>query len=48
MFSKVAEDVCEGVAVILLKEQIKMSQLELLLREELIFWVAVRKKQSTS
>lgn len=48
MFSKVAEDIWEGVVIIPLKEQIKMSQLELLFREKLIFWVAVRKQQSTS
>lgn len=47
-FSKVAEDVWEGVVIILLKQQIEMSQLELLFGGKLIFWVAVRKQQSTS
>lgn len=43
-FSEVADDVWERVVIILLKQHIEMSQLELLFGGKLIFCVAVRKQ----
>lgn len=47
-FGEVVEGLWDGVVIVLLNEQIKMSQLQLVFREELDVWVAVREQQSTS